>query len=441
MQEILKTLKEFLKQNYEAGRPILLAYSGGFDSKALLYALLEVKNQFSLDLHLAHVNHNWRSESSLEAKDLAKEAKSLGLPFHLHELSFSETSNLEEKCRELRFLFFQDLFKKYQFQALLLAHQSDDVSETVLKRFLEGADFFSLKAMEEVSFQRNMAIWRPLLRFTKKELQLFLKEKKLSAIDDPTNKDPKYQRSNMRANIIPSLASKFGKEISKNLFLASKRSSEIYSYLSKNTGKYFDMKKEGPFGLYLDFTRFLEIDELEKKFLIKRLGNYLKIDLSRSIIERIIKFLGAYFTLKINGCKIITYKNILFFLTKEPFFHKTVALKEGKTIFDMWEIEVLKTASKDTQLSSWEDLWRGESTIYLPVGNYSLVPPTAGINYLNKRLNKWFSESKVPLFLRFCFPVIFKDDKMIYEFLSGKKRVKELKTEYYKISFKLSCLN
>jgi tRNA(Ile)-lysidine synthase len=441
MQEILKTLKGFLIQNHKPNHPVLLAYSGGGDSKALLYGLLELKNQFSLDLHLAHIDHNWRSSSFSEAQMLKKEAEDLNIPFHLQTLPKMAANNIEEKCRELRFLFFQELFQKYSFQALILAHQRDDVSETVLKRFLEGADFFSIKAMEEVTYQRGVTIWRPLLRFAKKELLDFLQKKHLTAIDDPTNYDPKYQRSNMRVNIIPDLEQQFGKQISNNLYIASLRSQEINSYLLKNTNKYFDEKVEGPFGIYLVFSNFIDMDELEKRFLIKRLGSYLKLDLSRSTVDRIIASLKGSFSLQVKGCKIITYRNILFFLTKEPEFKEKILLSEGKHTLENWEIEVSRVKDIDIKIPSWKDLWKGGTTIYLPLDKYLLIRPMGSMSYSKKKLSKWFSENEVPVFLRFCFPVIFKEDNMIYEFLSGKKRIKAFATEHYKISFKLTCLN
>jgi tRNA(Ile)-lysidine synthase len=438
---LIKSLKSFFKKNFKNNRPILLGYSGGYDSKALLFLLLKMKELIPFELHLAHVDHGWRSESFEQARMLQKEALDQNLCFHLKTLPKINGSNLEEKCRHLRFSFFQELFLKYSYQALILAHQRDDVSETVLKRILEGADLFSIKAMEEVSSHNDMVIWRPLLAFSKKDLMEVLQKNKLEAIDDRTNYDPKYQRSKMRTEIIPDLSKKFGKEVSYNLYLASQRSLEMNQYLMKKTNEFFNKKVEGPFGLFLDFSAFLHLEEIEKRFLLKRLGTYLNLDLSRSTIERILTFLATSFSLSIKGCKIITYKNKLFFL-KQAFSLNINALplKEGINFYENWEIEVIKTQDKGEN-SSWVDLWKGNSTIYLPKEKYDLVPSSKNLKYFNKSLSGWFLENKIPSFFRFCFPVIFKGDKMAHEFLSGKSRIKDNSSEFYKISFKLNCLS
>ena len=442
------------KASLERGS-ILLGYSGGYDSKALLYLLYKYKNYYGLDLHLAHVDHKWRESSTREALQLKQEAENLNLPFHLKTLeNISNKPNIEAYCRELRLIFFEELYKKYSCRALLLAHHKDDLSETVLKRVLEGADLSSLKGMEKQSPLKGMNIWRPLLDFSKSELKSWLDKNNLSAIDDETNRDNKYLRSRIRQEIIPSLSSHFGKEVSKNLALASKRSVELKEYLDKKTQKYFDLMVRGPFGVYFDFSEVLkgqDIEPLEIKHLLRRTGNKILIDLSRGVIERaaISLLQGKNLSLTLKRAELIIQNNLLFILTDSRFFplESKIRLCEGKTIFDRWEINVAEEGiskgynnSKVASYTSWKDLFRGEFEVVLPKNSYFLETPSIKLSYFNKKLSKWFSENKVPRFIRFSFPVIFKDDKMFYEFLSGKKRFKEPSSDsYYRISFKLSC--
>ncbi|MBS0626598.1 MAG: hypothetical protein JSS09_00115, partial [Verrucomicrobia bacterium] len=69
---LVKVVKDFLSNNYVEGKPILLGYSGGVDSTALLSLLLECKYFFSLDLQVVHFDHAWREESSSQALELKK---------------------------------------------------------------------------------------------------------------------------------------------------------------------------------------------------------------------------------------------------------------------------------------------------------------------------------------------------------------------------------
>ena len=186
----MQDVKRMIGANWDGKSPVLLGYSGGPDSKALLYALLDCK----APIHIAHVDHGWRESSRKEALELKAEAESLNLPFHTIRLESCETRNLEAHARDQRLAFFQSLFEKIPFQALLLAHQRDDLAETALKRIFEGAHLPFLGGMSSISQYEGMPIWRPLLATPRDEILRFLNERKLRAIDDPTNRDPKFLR-------------------------------------------------------------------------------------------------------------------------------------------------------------------------------------------------------------------------------------------------------
>ena len=117
-----------------------LGYSGGPDSKALLYSLLACRRFFSLELQVAHVDHGWRPTSGQEAEALKKEVLSLELPFHLCTLKFGEFERAIGRSRVgLSALAFSSLYRQLGCQAVLLGHQAEDLAETVLKRLFEGA--------------------------------------------------------------------------------------------------------------------------------------------------------------------------------------------------------------------------------------------------------------------------------------------------------------
>ncbi|MCK4935098.1 MAG: tRNA lysidine(34) synthetase TilS, partial [Simkaniaceae bacterium] len=196
-------VKSFLETHYKVSRPLLLGFSGGPDSLALLQLLMEDQKFPPLNLHLAHVDHRWRVESEEEAKSLEALAASLNLPFHLHVIENLDTgaSNLEDLCRKERLRFFRSLNKTYQFEALILAHHLDDQAETVMKRVFEGSGILHLGGLKSVSQFQEMVIWRPMLSARKEEILHFLEQKGLQAIEDKTNLDTKYLRARMREMI------------------------------------------------------------------------------------------------------------------------------------------------------------------------------------------------------------------------------------------------
>ncbi len=258
--------------------PLLLGYSGGPDSKALLYALLEC----GVVPHLAHVDHGWREESTAEAEELRAEAALLGCPFYSVRLDLKEKK--EDEARQQRFAYFRSLFPG--FQALLLAHQADDLAETVLKRILEGAHLPFLGGMEPVSRQSGLVIWRPFLHVRRREILEYIQERSLKPLLDPTNSDPAYLRSRMRLEILPFLNDRFGKETTENLALLSERASELKAYLDKRIAKV--KIQRGPWGVFVEFEG---LERIEQRHLLQKIARDAALVLSRSMIDTLLNWI------------------------------------------------------------------------------------------------------------------------------------------------------
>ena len=258
--EIIKTMKEkiesFLNDHLRGAHPVLLGFSGGGDSLALAYLL----HDLHIPVHLAHFDHGWREESRKEADDLKIWAQQMELPFYAERWEKPEPSEL--RARNARYAFFENLFEKHTYQALVLAHHADDQAETVLKRLLEGAHFHNFKAMQSNSMRGSIPIWRPLLGIFKREILLFLEEKEATYIEDPTNYDLKYLRARMRREILPYLSESFGKNVAPPLARLSEYGSRLSEYLTEKTkdrvlrrcsrGPYYDFR--GAHSVEIDFV-------------------------------------------------------------------------------------------------------------------------------------------------------------------------------------------
>lgn len=255
----------------------MLGYSGGPDSKALLYALLEC----GVKPHLAHVDHGWREESGEEAEQLRGEAAMLGCPFHCIRLEVEKT---EDSARKGRLVYFASIFAPYQ--ALLLAHQADDLGETVLKRVLEGAHLVNLRGMQPVSEQGGMTIWRPFLSLKRSEILEFLKERSLDPIIDSSNLDPKYLRGRMRTEIFPFLNERFGKQSIENLSLLSERAEELKLYLDKRVESAPIYK--GPWGTLIDLRGF---EQIEKRHLLLKIAKEQSVILNRFHLDTLLRWI------------------------------------------------------------------------------------------------------------------------------------------------------
>jgi len=283
--DIEKAVKHFLGIHYLPGRPLLLGFSGGPDSLALLHLLLGC----GVDLHVAHVDHGWRAESGEEAEMLKRDVEELKLPFHLKRLE--NVAMKENEARQARLGFFKEIYQKMGAQALVLGHHGDDQSETVLKRILEGASLSNLRGILPVSIIEGMEVWRPLLDATKAEIRAWLKTKGLKAIEDRTNLDPSYLRGKMRGAILPQLEDKFGKEVSHNLRRLGESARELSEYLSRKMEKYESLIVEDGEEKRVDLSGYYPLEPVEIKVFLKKFSEKNKVFLSHDALQSLYEIL------------------------------------------------------------------------------------------------------------------------------------------------------
>lgn len=284
---LLQEVKNFLEKRLSPDKPVLLGYSGGPDSKALLMQLLACR----INLHIAHVDHGWREESKGEAEAIAQEAKSLGVTAHFRRLSAEDfsPSNAENQARDHRLQFFSEIYTQLGCQALVLGHHADDQAEVVLKRLFEGASIFSLGGLAGDAEVQGMRIWRPLISIPKKKILEWLEQKNLSYFVDPTNVSCHNLRGKMRQDILPQLATSFGKEIASNLCRLGEESKELKDYFSHLNAPILASVKNGS----LDLRPFLPLPQVQLRFLLKDWFKQEKFSFSHQIIEGMIDAVGG----------------------------------------------------------------------------------------------------------------------------------------------------
>ena len=195
----------------DANAPVLLAFSGGADSMALLDMLL--KEYPNAPILLAHVNHGIRKEEALRDRAFCENvAKERGieiafLDVDVPTLAKEKGQSLEEAAREVRYAFFADLMRERNIPLLLTAHHADDHLETILFRIARGTGISGLCGIAPVRSFATGYLARPLLGFSKAEILTYCQEQKLNFVTDSTNADTTYARNRIRAEVVPVLES------------------------------------------------------------------------------------------------------------------------------------------------------------------------------------------------------------------------------------------
>jgi len=183
------------------GTRILLALSGGGDSMALLHvlALLAKKQGFSLFAH--GVDHGLRAEASSELDRAQAQCAALGVEFSRSSLSVAKGGNLQARARDARRAALSSAAERVGAELIATAHHADDRAETVLLRLLRGSGPPGLAVLPPRS-----GLWiRPQCRARKGDIVLHLSRHGLGFAEDPSNRERRFLRTQVRFDVLPLL--------------------------------------------------------------------------------------------------------------------------------------------------------------------------------------------------------------------------------------------
>lgn len=206
LPELEKQLYVKLK-SLKATNNLLVAFSGGIDSKVLLHALANLKQQQLIkNIAAIHVNHGLQTAAEQWQKQCEKDCAEYQIPFYTVSLNLSlhHQSNIEAIAREERYKVFQQYLHKEQF--LVTAHHLDDQAETLLFRLIRGCGLHGVSAMSEtrtLSKEAGNQLIRPMLDLSKQAIEAYAKKNQLTWIEDPSNQDVNFSRNYLRHKVMP----------------------------------------------------------------------------------------------------------------------------------------------------------------------------------------------------------------------------------------------
>lgn len=205
----------------------LIALSGGIDSMALYVLAKEAVALYGGSTIPVHVDHNVREESAEQATILHQQTGAEILRLDTPE----PTRDKENILRERRYRALAQAYERHSATTLLTGHHAGDQVETVLKRIFEGASLQKIAGIQEVTCLYGMTVKRPLLSVQKEDLAVYLKERGITHLEDPSNTDRAFTRNRIRHEIIPFLERSFGKNICKNIVSVAEEA-RIYTSVS-----------------------------------------------------------------------------------------------------------------------------------------------------------------------------------------------------------------
>ena len=234
----------------DSRKPILLGISGGIDSISM--AQLFVDSKVGLPFALAHVNFCLRGSESNQDEALVREwAQAHNKVIHTVRFDTAQYASdkgisIEMAARELRYDWFEKLMQQYGYEYIAIAHNRNDSVETLYLNLVRGTGLKGLSGIKE----SNGPIIRPLLSFTRGEIENYAKAKGLTYREDSSNFDVSFHRNRLRHNVFPQL-----KEINPAFFETSAREMGYFAQAEAVLDSLFEekqsqlCKQEGPVAL------------------------------------------------------------------------------------------------------------------------------------------------------------------------------------------------
>ncbi|MEE4310884.1 MAG: tRNA lysidine(34) synthetase TilS [candidate division KSB1 bacterium] len=414
-----------LRFTFSVRQRIHVAVSGGLDSVVLLDLLFRVRSQFDLSLDILHLNHGIRGdEADRDQRFVEKLAKDYCLKANIKVVNTPEFAkktkrSMEEAARILRYRFFEEELDRSGEAYIALGHHADDQAETILDRFLRGSGIRGLGGMRMI---RDYYI-RPLLAFTRAEIEAYAQQYNLRYRDDSSNRDLSYKRNRIRHELIPMLKRSFNPSIVKSVISLGDIMKQNELFLRAEAEKAFDasvrliQKKK----IVLEFNQFLEYFDIIKIYILFKIQELLNVDDIVLSFERLTTFLdfiqqsnhGKLFEFG-NDCQaIIDHDGLVFQTGTSENFEFEICRDCAYEVYDGEKVFKISNIAKDDLPQVFVD---DKSVEYIDADavigplilrNYHPGDVFTPLNMLGrKKVSDYFTDNKVPLHMRNLIPIL-----------------------------------
>lgn len=446
---LLEKIKQFINANnlISKGDKIVIGVSGGPDSLCLLHILNEIKQEYEVNLVVAHVNHNLREEAKFEADFVEKFSNNLGLEFYLanvniEELSKEKKKSCEEVAREYRYNFFNEIVKKTNATKIAVAHNLNDNAETILMHIIRGS---GIEGVKGISVKNNNII-RPLLSTTRDAIEKYCIDNNLTPMIDKTNFETIYTRNKVRNKIIPML-SEINPDVLSSITRLGNILSEEDEFISDYIDKIYNDIKIEEKCTKISKSKFIKLHKgLQRRILRKAICEFKGdlIDISYKSLENAISSIltsknGNIIKIA-NGIKILVNYDILEFIEKiekSNEFEYELNIP-GETYIKELDILVnaeIKNANEVEDFikspnKKFFDIEKTGKKLYVRnrrFGDYILLNGLNG----TKKLKDFFSDLKIPTQKRDEIPILVNEKDIIWimGFRTSKKFLKDKNTK------------
>ena len=255
----------------------------------MLHILNNLKEDLEIELVVAHVNHLVRKEAKEDEQYVEKMCEQMGIEFYSKRIDIQKLANnnkagLEETGRKVRYEFFEEVLKNTNANKISIAHNKNDLAETVIMNILRGTGIQGLRGIE----LKTGKYIRPLLKCSREEIEEYCRENQLDPKIDKTNLENEYTRNKIRNIVIPYVQKEFNPNIIETLNRLSNLIKEEDNYLKEEIQKKYEqilIAEEKNKKIILDLKKFNNEEKAVKSSLL--LSSITKLFGSAKNIEKI----------------------------------------------------------------------------------------------------------------------------------------------------------
>lgn len=195
---------------------VAVAYSGGRDSTALLFATLQAAKEQGAQVAALHVHHglssfadDWLVHCEQQCQAWVRKGYPVEFASRRLNLRVPRGDSIEALARDARYAALAEMARKAGATLVLLGQHRRDQAETFVLQALRGAGVAGLAGMP-ASLERDGITWsRPWLTHPREAVEAYVRRYRLRYIDDDSNDDPRYARNRLRLQVWPALLHAF----------------------------------------------------------------------------------------------------------------------------------------------------------------------------------------------------------------------------------------
>lgn len=404
---------------------LVLGLSGGLDSMVLLQLCHQLSKNSAVKLKAVYIHHGLSANADQWAAFCQQQCLKRNVPFEVQKVQLNPTANIEAQARAARYSALA-VFVTTPQTALLTAHHADDQLETLLLALKRGAGPAGLSGI--AALQPFAAGWlvRPLLDFSREQLEVFAQGQQLKWIEDESNNDNRFDRNFLRLEVIPLLQQRWP-AFRQNALRSVAHIQQQQQFVEKQLDQLLPAVMHEA---ELDLKLLTLQDLITQKLLVRRWLALTGLNPSTDWLERFFSELigakaDAQPLLELDGYQIRRFANKAYItqVTEVPQPGVWLELKPGQQLNTVVGQFILNVENKGTALLLTDD------PVYLVFGLFSLPFKPAGQRH-NKELKQWLKLWAIPPWQRLLLPVLVQNNQVVAVIGLASNSTKEQATAF-----------